>query len=162
MTSREHPENDLTGGQDRFSRPRPEPRTFDELADEPDPLEVARRNKASTSQALWYAVATVTITLGVGLVLAAVARAAGGPLCDAGEATWLCSQAWRTRWAILASIPPVVMLLGCAVIMVRKLNRYERWMPWMGVFWLPLVPFTMTWLIFTIGILARDAAGATA
>ena len=155
----EHPENDLTGGQDRFSRPRPEPRSFDELADEPDPLETARRNSASTRQALWYAFATVVVTLVFALALGIAARLSGGPLCDANRATWLCSQQWRTWWAILTSIPPVVMLLGCAVIMVRKLNRYERWMPWMGVFWLPLVPFTMTWLIITIGMLASDYAG---
>ena len=60
----------------------------------------------------------------------------------------------ETWWAVLTSIPPVAALLACAVIMVRKLNRYERWVPWMGVFWLPLVPFTMVWLIITIGKLA--------
>ena len=155
----DHPENDLSGGQDRFSRVRPAPRDFDELADEPDPLEVARRNSASTRQALWYALTTVGVTLGFALLLGLIGRVAGGPLCDAGEATWLCSQSWRTWWAVLTSIPPVAMLLGCAVIMVRKLNRYERWMPWMGVFWLPLVPFTMVWLIITVGMLARDFAG---
>ena len=80
----------------------------------------------------------------------------GGELCDAGEATWLCTNTWRTWWAVLTSIPPVAMLIGCAVIMVRKLNRYERWAPWMGVFWLPLVPFTMVWLIITVGMLATQ------
>lgn len=156
---REHPENDLQSGADRFSRVRPEPRTFDELADQPDPLVAAERARASTRQALGYALATIAVTLGVGLILALVSRIQGGPLCDAGEATWLCTQTWRTWWAILTSIPPVVMLIGCAVIMVRKLNRYERWMPWMGVFWLPLVPFTMIWLIITVGMLAFDATG---
>ena len=57
------------------------------------------------------------------------------------------SAAARVLW-------PVAALLACAVIMVRELNRYERWVPWMGVFWLPLVPFTMVWLIITIGKLA--------
>ncbi|MCP1388670.1 hypothetical protein M5J20_10840 [Corynebacterium sp. TA-R-1] len=156
---REHPENDLQSGADRFSRVRPEPRTFDELADQPDPLVAAERARASTRQALGYALATIAVTLGVGLILALVSRIQGGPLCDAGTATWLCTETWRTWWAILTSIPPVVMLIGCAVIMVRKLNRYERWMPWMGVFWLPLVPFTMIWLIITVGMLAFDATG---
>ncbi|AQQ16320.1 hypothetical protein CGLAU_11960 [Corynebacterium glaucum] len=153
---RDHPENDLHSGADRFSRVRPEPQTFDELADEPDPLVTAERNRQSTRQAIWYAVATVGITVGFGFVLALISRLQGGPLCDDG-ATWLCTPQWRTWWAILTSIPPVAMLIGCAVIMVRKLNRYERWMPWMGVFWLPIVPFTMIWLIITVGILAFDA-----
>lgn len=156
---REHPENDLNSASDRFSRVRPEPKDFDALADEPDPLVTAQRNRDSTRQAIWYAIATVAITLLIGLSLATISRLQGGPLCSTGDATWLCTQRWRTWWAIITSIPPVVMMIGCAVIMVRKLNRYERWMPWMGVFWLPIVPFTMAWLVVTVGILAFDATG---
>lgn len=155
---REHPENDLTSGADRFSLARPEPQTFDELADAPDPLVTAKRNEESTRAAIWYGVATVAITLVFALALALVSRAQGGPLCSESDATWLCTQSWRTWWAVLTSIPPVAALIGCAVIMVRKLNRYERWMPWMGVFWLPIVPFTMMWLVITVGILAADGA----
>lgn len=155
---REHPENDLTSGADRFSLARPEPQTFDELADAPDPLVTAKRNEESTRSAIWYGVATVAITLVFALALALVSRAQGGPLCSEGDATWLCTQSWRTWWAVLTSIPPVAALIGCAVIMVRKLNRYERWMPWMGVFWLPIVPFTMMWLVITVGMLAADGA----
>ena len=154
----EHPENDLHSAADYYNKPRPQPRTFDELADEPDPVDVDKRNRASTRQALWFTAITVAVTFIFGGVLAVISRLAGGPLCDAGEATWLCSQNWRTWWAVLSSIPPVAGLLGCAVIMVRKLNRYERWMPWMGVFWLPLVPFTMIWLTMTVGMIASDFA----
>ena len=121
----EHPENDLHGAADYYNKVRPEPRDFDELADQPDPVEVNERNRASTRQAIVFAVATVLGTLLFGGALALVARLTGGPLCEAGEATWLCSSGWRTAWAILSSIPPVVALLACAVIMVRKLNRYE-------------------------------------
>lgn len=153
----EHPENDLHGATDYYNKVPPEPRDFDELADQPDPVELNERNRASTRQAIIYGAASVAVTLLVGGVLALIARMAGGPLCDAGEAAWLCSNGWRTTWAVVSPVPPVVALLGCAVIMVRKLNRYERWVPWMGVFWLPLVPFTMAWLIVTVGILARGS-----
>ena len=37
----EHPENDLTSDADYANLRRPEPRSFDELADEPDPLAVS-------------------------------------------------------------------------------------------------------------------------
>ena len=154
---RDHPENDLHSEADYYNRPRPEPRSFDELADQPDPLAEAERNKRSTRQALLYAAATIAVTAVVGYVTAFIAHAQGGPLCDAGEAAWLCSSASRMWWAVANSIPPIAMLLGCAVIMVRKLNRYERWMPWMGVFWLPIVPFTMWWLTITVGIIAHDS-----
>ena len=155
----EHPENDLHSGTDRYNLPRPQPRSFDEMADEPDPLVLAQRNRASTKQAIWYAVIAVATTILFGVGLATVSRVMGGPLCAEGDANWLCTESWRFWWAILCSIPPVVFLLGCAVIMVRKLNRYERWVPWMGVFWLPLVPFTIWWLTYTVGILALDYAG---
>ncbi len=138
-TMREHPENDLSYPADRFSRVRPEPQDFDALADEPDPAEVAERNKRSTRQAITFAASSVAITLLVGFVLKAIPGIS------------------ENTWAVLTSIPPVVALLACAVIMVRKLNRYERWIPWMGVFWLPIVPFTMWWLTVTIGMLALDA-----
>lgn len=157
---REHPENDLTSGVDRFSRARPEPRDFDELADGPDPLVTAQINRTSTRNAVIYGVATVAVTLLVALVLGLISRAQGGPLCSGGGATWLCTSSWRTWWAVLTSIPPVAGLIGCAIIMVRKLNRYERWVPWMGVFWLPIVPFTMLWLVITVGMLAFDAQSA--
>ncbi|MCQ4620115.1 hypothetical protein KBX19_02640 [Corynebacterium sp. CCUG 71335] len=154
----DHPENDLHGAADYYNKVRPEPRSFDELASEPDPAQLNERNQASTRQAIWFGVAAVAGTFLIAGILALIFRLVGGPLCEAGEATWLCSQAARTWWAALSSIYPVVALLSCAVIMVRKLNRYERWMPWMGVFWLPLVPFTMLWLTVTVGMLAADYA----
>lgn len=133
---REHPENDLTGPADRFSRVRPEPRDFDALADEPDPAQVADANRKSTRQALTFAAASIGISVLFGFILSVIPGVSD------------------TVWAVLASIPPVAALLTCAVIMVRKLNRYQRWVPWMGVFWLPMVPFTMVFLIITIGKLA--------
>ncbi|WP_235839414.1 hypothetical protein [Corynebacterium urinipleomorphum] len=153
----EHPENDLHSAADYYNKVPPEPRSFDELADQPDPVALNERNRASTRQAIIYAVSSIALTLAVAGLVAVIARLSGGPLCESGEAQWLCSDGWRTTWAVISSIPPVVALLGCAVIMVRKLNRYERWVPWMGVFWIPLVPFTMAWLILTIGMLARDS-----
>jgi len=153
----DHPENDLHSAADYYNKVPPEPRSFDELADQPDPVTLNERNRASTRQAIMYAVSSIALTVAVAGLVALIARLSGGPLCEAGEAQWLCSDGWRTSWAVIASIPPVVALLGCAVIMVRKLNRYERWVPWMGVFWIPLVPFIMAWLILTVGILARDS-----
>lgn len=152
----DHPENFPTAPTDIYNRLPPDPETFDELAQRPDPLEVERRNRASTRQAIVYAVGVVLATFLVAFCLALISRLQGGPLCSAGEATWLCSRGWRMWWAILSSVVPVAGLLGCAVIMVRKLNRYERWVPWMGVFWIPIVPFTMWWLTVTVGIIAQD------
>ena len=154
----DHPENLRPSPTDRYNRVPPEPKSFDDLAAGPDPVEVDRRNRASTHQAIAYAAATVLITFVVAFAIALASRLQGGPLCTPDSGAWLCTESWRMWWAILSSIPPVAGLLGCAVIMVRKLNRYERWVPWMGVFWLPLVPFTMWWLTVTIGLIAVDTA----
>ncbi|WP_342318655.1 hypothetical protein [Corynebacterium mayonis] len=154
---RDHPENLPDSAADRPNLLRPEPRNFDELADMPDPVAQAQRNQRSTREALLYAAATVALTALIGLISGAYFRIQGGPLCDAGTATWLCTSTARWWWALINSFPPVISLLGCAIIMVRKLKHYERWMPWMGVFWLPIVPFTMWWLTVTIGILAIDS-----
>ena len=43
-------------------------------------------------------------------------------------------------------------VIGCAIIMVRKLNNYTRWRPWMGIFWV-LIPFAMMWMLQTWQIL---------
>lgn len=50
----EHPENDLTTDADYANLRRPEPATFDELADAPDPLAVAKANRRSTIQAIYF------------------------------------------------------------------------------------------------------------
>lgn len=153
---REHPENDLMDDDADFANRRPpEPRSAEELAGAGDPAERAARNRASTRQAIRYLIGTVVATLLVALILGVIARVMGGPLCEAGEETWLCTDASQVWWSIGASLPPVIGITGCGIIMVRKLNAYLRWRPWMGVFWF-LVPFTMAWLTWTLGKLALN------
>ncbi|MGI0542553.1 hypothetical protein KIP68_09705 [Corynebacterium aquatimens] len=122
-----------------MNKRRPEPHTLEDLVAEPDPEEIRARNQASTRQAIIFAAIAVVGTFLIALAL-------------------MLTPLERVQWALAASIFPVIMLLACAVIMVRKLNRYERWMPWMGIFWIPMVPFTVGWLIYTLGIVAEHSA----
>ena len=140
----QHPENDLTADADFANRRRPEPQTVEELADSPDPVKVAAANRASSRQAWIYLVTVLVGSLVVGLGTLCITRALGGPLCEAGEATWLCTKTQLYVWAVVAALVPFGGLIGCGVIMVKKINGYLRWRPWMGVFWL-LVPVAMTW-----------------
>lgn len=146
---REHPENDLSSDADSANLPRPEPKDFDELADAPDPLVIAQRNRASTKQAIWWTLGNIIVTFIVALILAGVSRAIGGPLCDAGEATWICSRSAEIWWPVATSIVPIVGVLGCALLLYRKYVTYTRWRPWMGAFWV-LVPWSMLWMT-TVG-----------
>ena len=153
---RDHPENDLLDDDADFANRRPpEPRSAEELAESGDPAERAARTRGSTRQAIRYLIGSVVATVLVAVLLGVLARLMGGPLCVSGGETWLCTEASLVWWSIGASLPPVIALIGCGVIMVRKLNAYLRWRPWMGVFWF-LVPFTMAWLTWTLGKLATS------
>lgn len=144
----EHPENDLRSDADRSNRFRPAPKSFDELADAPDPVAEAALNRASTKQAILWALFTPVVTGIVALLLAFVARAQGGPLCDSGDVYWICSRQAELWWPAATSLVPILSTVGCGWIMYRKYLNYTRWRPWMGTFWF-LVPFSMLWMVET-------------
>lgn len=153
MEQFEHPENDLTADADFANRRRPEPQSLEELADSPDPAEVAAANRASSRQAFTYLAAVVIASFAVGFGTLVITRLIGGPWCEAGDATWLCSPAQLYTWSALTLIVPFGGLVGCGIIMVKKINAYLRWRPWMGAFWL-LVPMAMAWGLAVLSQLA--------
>lgn len=144
-TYREHPENDLVADADRTNKPRPEPRDFDELADQPDPYVQYELNRRSSRQAIWWTLGTVIASLIASGALLVASRIAGGDACAAGLNTWLCSRRWELIWSLGSCLIPVAGLIGCGIIMVWKLQRYIRWGTWMGAFWF-LVPHAMLWM----------------
>lgn len=153
-----HPENDLVTDYDYTNRPMPGPNTIEDLADQPDPVMVREQNRSSGRQALFYALgSTITLILGAFLLLI-LSRMLGGPLCEGGEATWICTEFTRIAWPVFTSIYASLALLGCAIIMVRKLNRHLRWWPWMAAFWF-LLPLIMLWMTSVLPIAIMDGGG---
>jgi len=152
----EHPENDLQSDADYPNRFRPAPQSFEDLANQPDPLVEALANRRSTRQAIAWALATPLLTGIVALLLAALARSLGGPLCESGQATWICSRSAEIWWPLATSAVPVIGLLGSGIIMYKKYLNYTRWSPWMGTFWF-LVPFCMLWMttVFQMSIVGH-------
>lgn len=150
----EHPENDLTSDADYTNLPRPEPHNFDELADQPDPLAVAEANRRSSRQALWFMIAILIGSALYALLLAGIFKVAGTTTdCLRAEyAAWLCTRTQRTVFATTTLIIPFIGMIGCAVIMVRKLKAYVRWRGWMAIFWVMAGNF-MIWCINDIQIL---------
>ncbi|GAA1471050.1 hypothetical protein P4N68_06700 [Corynebacterium felinum] len=142
----DHPENDLSSDADQPNRFRPEPKTFDDLANTPDPLIQAQLNQRSTRQAIAFAIAIPILTGIVAFALAALSRSIGGPLCDAGTAYWICSREAEIWWPATTSIIPMIGVFGTAIILYRKYLNYTRWRPWMGTLWF-LVPFAMLWMV---------------
>ncbi|APT93475.1 hypothetical protein CPHO_11885 [Corynebacterium phocae] len=139
----EHPENDLERDIDRANLVRPEPKTFDDLADAPDPA----RNAQSSRQAFWFLVTVTAVSLILGLGSLLIFRLIGGP--DCGPNTWICSDTQRFIWMPLAFATPLFGLAGAFVITLRKLRAYLRWGVWMGVFWF----FALYFLLWGINIL---------
>ena len=154
----EHPENDLTSDEvsdaDYTNLRRPEPQTFDELADAPDPLDVAAANRRSTRQALWFMVGIIAASAVYALILVGILKfTGGGQECHSAElAAWLCTKQQRTIYATTTVVLPFLGMIGCAVIMVRKLKSYVRWRGWMAIFWV-MVGHFMLWCITDIQIL---------
>lgn len=150
----EHPENDLTSDADYANLRRPEPQSFDELADAPDPLAVAEANRRSTRQAVWFMVVILAGSALYALILAGIFKFTGSTTdCQpAVYATWLCTKTQRTIFATTTMIIPFAGLIGCALIMVRKLKSYVRWRGWMAIFWVMAGNF-MLWGINDIQIL---------
>jgi hypothetical protein len=117
FTGPDHPENDLSTDADFTNVPRPEAHSFDELADEPDPAEIARLNQESTRQAIRFTITIVLISFAVALGSLLIFRLVGGPECTAGEAVWFCSTTQRVIWIIATSITPIVGMLGAGIIL---------------------------------------------
>ena len=121
-----------------------------------DPLlRLERRHKSSVEAVVW-AIAVPVLTIVTGLLVAVIARAGGGPLCDAGLATWLC-----TRWSEIAiTLAPLSVafggLIGVCIQCYIKFKTYNRWWPWLAVMWI-LLPFSLGWMISfgTIAIIGR-------
>ncbi|MDO5033160.1 hypothetical protein [Corynebacterium sp.] len=153
----EHPENDLTSDlrsdADYANLRPPEPHSFDELADAPDPLTIAAANRSSTKQAIWFMVGTIAASWVVALVLRLIFAIQDPGECVSAEiAGWLCTTQQRTIYAIGTVILPFAGMIANGVIMVRKLKHYVRWRPWMGTFWVLIFNF-MLWCISDIQIL---------
>lgn len=140
----DHPENVFSEEAD-YANLRPTfANDFSDVNRIPDPLEQQRKNEQSSRQALIYLAAVPIVTFVSAFLLAWVARLMGGPLCDAGEATWICSRAAQLWWPISTSLIAFGGMLGCAWILYDKYRNFIRWRAWMGVLWV-LIPFSMLW-----------------
>ncbi len=140
----DHPENVFSQEAD-YSNLRPTfANDFTDLSNMPDPLEQQRKNEQSSRQALIYLFAAPAVTVIAAYLLAWVARMQGGPICEAGDAMWICSRAAELWWPIVTSIIAFGGMLGCAWILYDKYRKFLRWRGWMGVLWIH-IPLSMLW-----------------
>ncbi|WP_370625807.1 hypothetical protein [Corynebacterium sp. TAE3-ERU16] len=112
---------------------------------EADPLLRLERNNSSTRQAIIYALAIPPLTFLTAFVVAMISRAQGGPLCDAGTSSWICSRTYEILFPVIPGTVTLGGTLGAAWITYRRWARYERWRPWLAALW-PLMLFTLAWI----------------
>lgn len=140
----DHPENVFSQEADYSNRRPVFSDDLDELNNLSDPLVQQQKNQRSSRQAVIYIFAVPIVTFLSAYLLAWVARLQGGPICEAGDAVWICSRAAELWWPIITSLIAFGGMLGCAWILYDKYRKFLRWRAWMGALWI-LIPFSMLW-----------------
>lgn len=120
--------------------------------EEDELLENLERSMYSGRPAYIYTGAVVGITLLAGLIIAIAGAMAGGPTCDAGKSSFLCSRTWEILFPV---VPAVISLVGCIWGFWRtyvEWKHFRNWRAWLAMCWV-LMPFTLMWMVSTFGIL---------
>lgn len=113
-----------------------------------DPLLRLERHQRSGKQAIAFGLAVPILTLLTAFVVAGVSRVRGGPICDAGESTWICTRNFEILYPL---IPWGVSLIGFGAglfITLRKWKTYQAWRHWLVMVWF-LSIFCIGWFIAT-------------
>ncbi|WP_295643696.1 hypothetical protein [uncultured Corynebacterium sp.] len=110
-----------------------------------DPLLRLERNNKSTRNAFVFFFGTIGLTLGVALAIALIGKTIGGPRCDAGEASWLCTQGLEIAFWVVPGVISFVAMFLSVYITYDKWRRHQRWRPWIAVIWF-LMPYALGWM----------------
>lgn len=119
---------------------------------EEDPLERLERKLYSAKRAYYYTGIVVGATLLTALVVGIAGAVAGGPTCDAGKSSFICSRTWEIAFPL---IPGLVALIGCLGGFWQtyvEWKHFRHWRPWLAMCWI-LMPFTLMWMVSTWGIM---------
>lgn len=117
-----------------------------------DPEERALRDARSTRQAIYYFISVPIIVLVLAGIVLIASRTAGGPLCEAGDAQWLCSRASQIWFSLLPGIVAMGSVFLAAYITYRKWKTQQRWRWWIAVVWISM-PFALAWITGTGSLL---------
>ncbi len=117
---------------------------------------VAEANRRSTRNAVLYFLLTPVVVLGTAGVIALISRLNGGPFCDAGQATWLCTRTSQILFSLIPGIISLGALFGSAWFTYRAWARQERWRWWIAGLWLSM-PFVLAWITGTASLLMNGA-----
>ncbi len=118
---------------------------------ESDPLERLERREHSARRAFRFTGITIAATFITALVVGIIGAVVGGPNCDAGISSFICSRFFELAFPI---IPAIVALAGTFTnfwITYKKWKHFGNWRPWLAMCWV-LMPFSLMWMVSTFGI----------
>ncbi|MEJ5918722.1 MULTISPECIES: hypothetical protein [unclassified Corynebacterium] len=116
-----------------------------------DPLVRLEKEEYSFKPAIKFTLSVIAATLVTALVIGIAGAISGGPACDAGKTTFLCSRTWELAFPL---IPGLVALIGCIWgfwITYIQWKSFKNWRAWLAMCWV-LMPFTLLWMVSTFGI----------
>ena len=121
-------------------------RTEDEIFDE------LERKMYSGKRAYIYTAGVILTTLLAGLIIGIAGAIVGGPTCDAGKSSFICSRTWEILFPVA---PGVISMVGCLLGFWQtyvEWKNFRNWRPWLAMCWV-LMPFTLMWMLSTFGVL---------
>lgn len=114
----------------------------------PKELEFDAADGTQVWVALGYALSIPVLTFFTAFIVAAISRSAGGPLCDAGLASWICSRRFEILFPVISDAVAFAGVLGCAWICYLQWRKQGDWKPWLAVLW-AVMPFSLLWFTAT-------------
>ena len=117
-----------------------------------DPLARLERTRYSSRPAFIYAASVIAATLLTAVAVGVIGAVVGGPNCDAGKSSFLCTRGFEIAFPV---IPGLVILLGCLGGFWRtyiEWRNFRNWRPWLAMCWV-LMPATIMWMVSTFGVL---------
>lgn len=102
-----------------------------------------QRARLSIKQAIWYTVGACLGSIVIALIIIALSKWQGGPMCYEGSRTLICSRRYEILFPTVTGGFSMLTVIGAMLILYRKWKRYELWQPWFGVIWF-LIPWAMT------------------
>ncbi|WP_018025043.1 hypothetical protein [Corynebacterium ulceribovis] len=129
------------GGQDR-------PGKISEADLDFDPLLRLELEQKSRRQAIFWAIGTMVAILVSAMIIAFIGRAVGGPNCDAGYSSFMCSRTFELAFPLIPAAIALGGTFGAMWICYVKWSRYQKWTPWLAITWL-LIPVSLLWITST-------------
>ncbi|WKD62256.1 hypothetical protein CCICO_11325 [Corynebacterium ciconiae DSM 44920] len=112
---------------------------------ERDPLLWFEHSRRSSRWAVCYLLAVPTLTILTGLLIALLSRSQGGPICEAGLSTWICSRGYEIAFSLIPLGVALTGTFGAFWITYRIWARYGAWRPWLAIIWV-LIPASLAWM----------------